>query len=328
MGKQRKLRSSMKVLHDALTSFRPVVGAPLCMQPTKTHSFRDIFASFDSVDYVLPVAAASPVFYSDPCNRHGLLLGHPQKAVPAAEHGIACKVEEGEDEGSISVSGATTVASSSTSCSSCLSSSSLAAAAAPDDAKEDDAEAKGGPFPNGVACTERFFFSPCSSKSIAAESSPETGPRKASPLRSVLGGSEGEDEDEDEDDVLLEREIEDTVIDLAAATGVSALCRDSVPVAFSSRDLYGDFRSSMEEMVAAHGLRDWPDLQELLHCYLCLNDKETHKVIALAFVDLLMHLSSQGKVHSSAVHGAASTPMFFPSPPLPAPGLHPSPSPC
>lgn len=51
----------------------------------------------------------------------------------------------------------------------------------------------------------------------------------------------------------------------------------------------------MEEMVEAHQLREWAQFQELLHCYLRLNESKTHKVIVLAFVDLLMHMISRDK---------------------------------
>lgn len=54
------------------------------------------------------------------------------------------------------------------------------------------------------------------------------------------------------------------------------------------------FRSSMEEMVVAAGVADWRSLQELLHCYLKLNERRTHKIILLAFVDLVMNIITAG----------------------------------
>ncbi|XBI72605.1 hypothetical protein VPH35_066526 [Triticum aestivum] len=44
----------------------------------------------------------------------------------------------------------------------------------------------------------------------------------------------------------------------------TSLVEESVAVAVDSEDPYGDFRASMEEMVAAHGLRGWEALEELL----------------------------------------------------------------
>ncbi|PKU72951.1 transcription repressor OFP13 [Dendrobium catenatum] len=70
---------------------------------------------------------------------------------------------------------------------------------------------------------------------------------------------------------------------------------ESEAIAMVSDDPYRDFKSSMAEMVKAHELRDWPRLQELLHCYLQLNDRKNHKIIVLAFVDLLMHLMTHEK---------------------------------
>nr|QSH71647.1 CBL-interacting protein kinase [Hedychium coronarium] len=45
-------------------------------------------------------------------------------------------------------------------------------------------------------------------------------------------------------------------------------------------------RASMEEMVTALELRKWHSLQELLHCYLKVNQRKNHKAIVLAFMDL------------------------------------------
>ncbi|PKA60440.1 hypothetical protein AXF42_Ash008500 [Apostasia shenzhenica] len=65
-------------------------------------------------------------------------------------------------------------------------------------------------------------------------------------------------------------------------------------VAVESDDPYGDFKRSMEEMVAAHGpVRDWRRLQELLVCYLMLNEKKIHEIIVLAFADLLLQFTEE-----------------------------------
>ncbi|CAK9168718.1 unnamed protein product, partial [Ilex paraguariensis] len=40
--------------------------------------------------------------------------------------------------------------------------------------------------------------------------------------------------------------------------------KESVVMAVDSRDPFVDFKSSMEEMVEAHGLKDWEGLEELL----------------------------------------------------------------
>lgn len=62
-------------------------------------------------------------------------------------------------------------------------------------------------------------------------------------------------------------------------------------MAMESRDPFLDFRVSMEEMVEAHGLKDWDCLEELLTCYLRVNGKSNHGYIVGAFVDLLIHLA-------------------------------------
>jgi uncharacterized protein (TIGR01568 family) len=108
--------------------------------------------------------------------------------------------------------------------------------------------------------SERFFFSPHKTKDIMEEHKSE---RKS--LRK-LG--------------------------LSNKTKLSFSC-ESMMLAMESYNPYQDFRKSMEEMVEVHQLREWAQLQELLHCYLSLNDKKTHKVIVIAFVDLLMHMISR-----------------------------------
>ncbi|XP_074584719.1 transcription repressor OFP13-like [Curcuma longa] len=111
----------------------------------------------------------------------------------------------------------------------------------------------------GPISSERFFFSPCTSKSIAEDQSSKLD-NGAEPSRTAV------------------------------------LCET---VALSSEDPYRDFLASMEEVVAAHELREWRCLQELLHCYLRLNERKNHKVIVLAFVDLLMRLMEQDKLRKS-----------------------------
>lgn len=85
-------------------------------------------------------------------------------------------------------------------------------------------------------------------------------------------------------------------------------CEKSVRLSMASEDPYVDFRNSMEEMVVAHRLKDWSCLEELLHCYLKLNDEDTHKFIVLAFVDLLMAtMEEEPKGGSSQVESSCSS---------------------
>ncbi|XP_068651229.1 transcription repressor OFP13-like [Aristolochia californica] len=130
------------------------------------------------------------------------------------------------------------------------------------------------PIPRGAISSQRFFFSPCTTKSIMEEATPSS-------------QSEVEAEiDADEEATFLKRLFRETE-EIKSEVG---FCKESVTMAMASEDPYLDFRVSMEEMVEAHGLRDWSCLQELLDCYLRLNEKKTHKIIVLAFADLLMNL--------------------------------------
>ncbi|CAI9097638.1 OLC1v1034111C1 [Oldenlandia corymbosa var. corymbosa] len=68
--------------------------------------------------------------------------------------------------------------------------------------------------------------------------------------------------------------------------------KESLVMAVDSRDPFADFRASMEEMVEAHGLKDWECLEDLLSCYLRVNGKSNHGYIVGAFVDLLVSLAN------------------------------------
>ena len=81
--------------------------------------------------------------------------------------------------------------------------------------------------------------------------------------------------------------------DEPAAEAVAAKGSSAVVVTVESKDPYGDFRASMAEMVAAHGLRDWEALEELLAWYLKLNAKGVHAAIVGAFIDLLVTMQPQ-----------------------------------
>uniref|UniRef100_A0A1D1Z2Z5 Transcription repressor n=1 Tax=Anthurium amnicola TaxID=1678845 RepID=A0A1D1Z2Z5_9ARAE len=303
MGKPRKLRSSMKAIHDALSSFRLAVGTPLCVQPGKTESFRDLISSFNSVYYTPQIStSSSSCCASEPCS-HGSLCYHLQH-YPVdsrrSSHGEGYEAEVEEEAVSNSAASAST-----RTCSSCLSSASVAAG-------HDNAE----DLPMGAIDSKRFFFSPCTSKSITEV------PFLQGVQIETLGGNPCSQVEAGEDVVfntLREADAESALE--KAGTGPCALCEQSIPVAMASRDPYRDFRSSMEEMVAAHGLREWSGLHELLHCYLRLNQKETHKFVVLAFVDLLIQLASQGKIHKSVVHDIFS-PSPIPSPPDVSPHPH------
>lgn len=78
----------------------------------------------------------------------------------------------------------------------------------------------------------------------------------------------------------------------ACCSTTDCFCKESVQMEMRSDEPYRDFRESMGEMADAYGLRNCSELEKLLYCYLRLNDKNTHKIIRLAFVDLLMHFTN------------------------------------
>ncbi|XP_042520948.1 transcription repressor OFP13-like [Macadamia integrifolia] len=91
--------------------------------------------------------------------------------------------------------------------------------------------------------------------------------------------------------------------------------KESVVLAMESKDPYVDFRTSMEEMVEAHGLKDWECLEELLGWYLRVNGKKTHGFIVGAFVDLLVGLAAAAADADASSSSSSSAPCFPPSSP-------------
>ncbi|KAL3628184.1 hypothetical protein CASFOL_027230 [Castilleja foliolosa] len=95
-----------------------------------------------------------------------------------------------------------------------------------------------------------------------------------------------------------------SILEKAKSYGDFPYKQSAAPMAMDSRDPYFDFRVSMEEMVEAHGLRDWGCLEELLACYLRLNRKSNHGFIVGAFVDLLVRLALRSDDNSASSSSA------------------------
>jgi uncharacterized protein (TIGR01568 family) len=78
-------------------------------------------------------------------------------------------------------------------------------------------------------------------------------------------------------------------------------------VAFESADPYRDFRASMEEMVAAHGVEGWGWLEEMLGWYLRANGKDTHAAIVAAFVDVIVSIADPARGSSCSSQSSSRT---------------------
>ncbi|KAL6006700.1 hypothetical protein ACLOJK_032193 [Asimina triloba] len=263
MGKP-KLKSSIKALFG--------FGQPgsktmtwVCIQQTKTHSFREVYKSFNSMYYSSSSAASTS---TDLCCVNDDTERPEAARVLSTSSSLPSAAEE-----------SFSACSSSSSCLSTEPDAIFPAAADDDDS-----------ILRNYISSKRFFFSPCTTKSImgeettAAEAQDDLGVAKIgfSGDRWTETGEDRED-DEGEEEGAEEGRGECMVLEMG-------FCRESVTMALASLNPYMDFRVSMAEMVEAHGLREWSCLQKLLHCYLRLNDKRTHKIIVLAFVDLLMNL--------------------------------------
>ncbi|CAO2182244.1 unnamed protein product [Urochloa humidicola] len=80
-----------------------------------------------------------------------------------------------------------------------------------------------------------------------------------------------------------------------------------VAVAFESADPYADFRASMEEMVAAHGVGDWGWLEAMLGWYLRANDGDTHCAIVAAFIDVVVAIADPAREACSSQSSSSCT---------------------
>ncbi|KAI3455409.1 hypothetical protein Pfo_012072 [Paulownia fortunei] len=93
------------------------------------------------------------------------------------------------------------------------------------------------------------------------------------------------------------------IIDEACSSSASAT-NDTSTASEEAEGPYEDFRRSMQEMVDArlehNGKVDWEFLEELLFCYLDLNNKKSYRFILRAFVDLIVVLrENSGKIPAS-----------------------------
>ncbi|GAA0138982.1 hypothetical protein LIER_00621 [Lithospermum erythrorhizon] len=75
--------------------------------------------------------------------------------------------------------------------------------------------------------------------------------------------------------------------------------KESVQVVMDSKDPYGDFKKSMQEMIESHGLNNLECLEKLLGWYLSRNDERHHQFIIEAFVDMFLEfVASSSSSHS------------------------------
>lgn len=103
--------------------------------------------------------------------------------------------------------------------------------------------------------------------------------------------------------------------------------KESEILSMDSNNPYEDFKRSMEEVIEAHGLKDWEGLEELLGCYLKINGKNNHGYIVTAFIDLLGNFcfdestittststrTTTTNITTSTSYSSPSSPLSFPS---------------
>lgn len=254
MGKP-KLKSTMKALHNAIFGFKPPGSKTttwVCVQQAKTESFREVYKSFNSMYYSTSTTSSDLCTLNEETDPQE--SGHTLSTQPSGEESFSTS----------STSSLTTEWT---------------------DSHPTELVLK------GFISSRRFFFSPCTTKSIMEEAHVLVEEENKMGLQEAA--------------IPCNRcvETEESVECGTTMTMEIDFCKKSMMMAMASHNPYMDFRVSMEEMVEAHGLREWSRLQELLHCYLRLNDQTTHKTIFLAFVDLIMNLLNEepSKVSNSSI---------------------------
>ncbi|KAM0905268.1 hypothetical protein ACQ4PT_017458 [Festuca glaucescens] len=161
-------------------------------------------------------------------------------------------------------------------------------------AEEDLSEAVIRSLSRTTLSTHRFFFDqgrPATNSILPAAAASASPPACSTPP------------EEEEPAALSEKEKQPAPGD----GGKSLVAEESVAVAVESADPHQDFLASMEEMVAAHGLRGWDALEELLVWYLRVNAKRHHPLIVSAFVDLLLGLTATPSATSTATTTTVTT---------------------
>ncbi|KAI4331240.1 hypothetical protein MLD38_029444 [Melastoma candidum] len=150
--------------------------------------------------------------------------------------------------------------------------------------------------PLNLRASKRFFFPPGSSgRSLMEEA------------RSSLATSSSEDFGSSSTSSTTTNTVATTPTTVTAAmdqspvresprTGKDKLPDDCVAVVMRTRCPYGEFKRSMQEVVESRadgkfdGEVDWEFMEEMLMCYLNLNERKSHKHVLSAFVDVIVAL--------------------------------------
>jgi uncharacterized protein (TIGR01568 family) len=156
--------------------------------------------------------------------------------------------------------------------------------------------------------SERLFFEPAGAEFLPtkqvthcacvplSDSDEKAAPVESVPIRercqqqAPARGENNEVSVNDDDESATPSDVKEN--QAAKEAQAAAMKGGAVVVTVESKDPYGDFGASMAEMVAAHGLRDWDALEELLALYLKLNAKDVHAAIVGAFIDLLVSMQA------------------------------------
>ncbi|KAL6584687.1 hypothetical protein OROMI_003976 [Orobanche minor] len=137
------------------------------------------------------------------------------------------------------------------------------------------------PPPENLCSSARFFVASGSSSSLIVDDPSSSSTSSATNERSSVSATEDAAESANQES--------------------PAAPDDFIALLTYSPNPYDDFRRSMQEMVDArlehNGKADWEFLEELLFCFLDLNNKKSYRYILRAFVDLIVVLrENSGRV--------------------------------
>ncbi|XP_021736601.1 LOW QUALITY PROTEIN: transcription repressor OFP14-like [Chenopodium quinoa] len=144
--------------------------------------------------------------------------------------------------------------------------------------------------PRDLCGSQRFFFTSSSSSSLVEEAriSGQGGPSSSS---------------EDEESPLTPKRDTQTHPQNYIKDGTSAIpggIEDCIALLTVSPSPYEDFRKSMQQVLDAKVNNqervDWDFMEELLFCYLRLNEKKQYRYILSAFVDLIVVLRQNSSI--------------------------------
>ncbi|KAK9102614.1 hypothetical protein Sjap_019868 [Stephania japonica] len=155
-----------------------------------------------------------------------------------------------------------------------------------------------------VSSNQRFFASPCRSSSLMGDFDGETGSTPATNTTSTVNSTEFIISTNYSASSSSSSSSTTTTTTATAEMKNQEIPEEGIAVLTFSTDPYGDFRGSMMEMIEARLRKqsnlEWDFMEELLFCYLNMNEKKSFKYILCAFSDLVVGLRWHGEAEKGS----------------------------